>query len=463
MEFVLLAGWTRPLGMWRHAVNPPDGAPMVTLLGRTREGAFGWAIPAALLTALWFAALFVAPRIRGRATLAIGLVAPALFMSTLLPAFPGGTQDVFHNVADARTLWLHRDNPTLVPPEAHTDDRFLPNVFGYRDLPSAYGPLWYALAGIPVAVAGDGLVPNVVGQKALVSVFWMATVALVALSSRAVGRDDATPVVLVGWCPLFLWEFAGNGHNDAAMVFFGACAGVALLRGRYVWVFPALALAVLVKFTLLLVGPVLLVWMLRRQEIPRRVTAGSLALAALIVIAAYVPFWAGRQTLTFLHRPGMTFILSPATLLHTALTGWLSESNASRIAYALTGLAFVAVFGLVVWRARGGPDQAIGSVYDALFAYLVFASWWFWPWYLAWLAPFAAWSGGWRRAGSYAVVTATALFTYLYWWVDPVEGTRRWYELYMLISGLVFAPAALLWAGFAPLRRRGRAGGVRGP
>ena len=383
----------------------------------------------------------------------VGLVAPALFMCTLLPAFPGGTQDIFHNVADARTLWLYGDNPTLVPPEAHAGDRFLPNVFGYRDLQSAYGPLWYALAGIPVAVAGDGLVPNIVGQKALVSAFWLATVALVALTNRALGRDDAAPAVLVGWCPLFLWEFAGNGHNDAVMVFFGACAGAATLRRRYVWVFPALALAVLVKFTLLLVGPVLLVWMLRRPEIPRRTIAAGLALAALIVVVAYVPFWAGRETLTFLHRPGMTFILSPSTLLHAALSEWLPASDASRLAYALTGLVFVVLFGVAVWRARGGRDRAMQSVYDALFVYLVFASWWFWPWYLAWLTPFAVWSGGGRRAGSFAVIVTSALFTYLYWWVDPVDGSRRWYELYALICALVFAPAVLVWAGVVPWRR----------
>src|SRR5205807_367815 len=122
----------------RHRTNPPDGAPMVTILGRTRTGALEFAVPALLLLGLYAAAVWLAPRVRGRPATAVALLAPVLFALTLLPVFPGGTQDIFHNVADGRLLWRYGDNPTLLPPIAHPEDAFYPHLFGYVDLTSAY-------------------------------------------------------------------------------------------------------------------------------------------------------------------------------------------------------------------------------------------------------------------------------------------------------------------------------------
>jgi hypothetical protein len=462
MELVLLAGWLRPLSLWRHQVNPPDGAPMVTILGRTRDGALQFAVPAVLLVVLYALAVRVSLVARGRLAVVVALVAPAVFAATLVPMFPGGTQDIFHNIADGRLLWRYGENPTLVPPIAYPNDGFYPHLFGYVDLPSAYGPLWYALAGIPTTLAGDGLVANLIAQKAMMSVFLIATVALVAWSTRLVqsrtgdgGRvEPATAAVIAGWCPLLLWEAAGNGHNDVFMVFFAAAALVALLRGWWLWVLPLLALSALVKFTTVLLGPVILLWMLRRPEVPRRHIAGGIGIAIVTVAVAYVPFWAGADTFAFLRRPGMTFILSPATLLHGALAGPMGDQAASRWTQLLTGGVFAGLYTLAMWRARGGAVDLLRSGFDALFAYLVFASWWFWPWYLSWLAPLAALLPA--RDGRrpvFVAITGAALLTYCYWWSDPLEGSRQWFIWYGLMSVAVFGVPLMVWLRFQ--RRQG--------
>jgi hypothetical protein len=104
-------------------------------------------------------------------------------------------------------------------------------VWGYIDLPSAYGPLWYLASGIPTALAGDGLISNLVAQKSLVAAFFLGTVLLVAAAARVVAPDRAVfAAVLVGWCPLLLWESAGNGHNDSLMALFLTAAFVAAAR-----------------------------------------------------------------------------------------------------------------------------------------------------------------------------------------------------------------------------------------
>lgn len=454
MEAVLLLGWLRPLSLWRHSVNPPDGTPMVTILGRTRGGALQFAVPAALLIVLYVAAVWLALRAHGRLATAVTLLAPVVFAATLVPVFPGGTQDIFHNVADARLLWRYGENPTVVPPIAHPDDPFYRYLFGYVDLTSAYGPLWYALAGIPTTLAGDGMAANLVAQKAMMALFLVGTVGIVWAAARRAGAHPPAAAVVVGWCPLLLWEFAANGHNDIIMVFFAAGAVAAALRRWWLWVFPLLALSALVKFTTALLGPVLLVWLLRRDDVPRRTLAAGLTLAAAITVAAYVPFWAGTRTFAVLSRPGMTFILSPATLLDGALAGPLGEPAATRLTQAVTALIFLALYALALARAGRRPGSLAASGFDGLLAYLVFASWWFWPWYLSWLAPLAAWRTG-RRVWVFAVITAAGLLSYLYWWADPPERSHEWFVLYVLLTAAMFALPFGLWAGMRNADERG--------
>ncbi|MFN8556331.1 MAG: hypothetical protein U0531_02915 [Dehalococcoidia bacterium] len=467
MEALLLAGWVAPLALWTHQLNPPDGAPMVTFLGRTRAGALRFAVPAMLLCLLYAGAVRLTSRARGRTASVVAVAGAVLFALTLLPMFPGGTQDIFHNVADARLLWRHGVNPLQVPPSAYPDDPFFVHLFGYADLTSAYGPLWYLIAGLPAALAGDGLVANLVAQKALMAAFLLATVVIVGsaagTSSLAPAQRDRTAsgrragfaaaAVLVGWNPLLLWEFAGNGHNDIIMVFFAALAFIAAARGWWRSVFPLLALSALVKFTTLLLGPVLLVWLLRRPDAPRAKIVTGLALAAALTAVAYVPFWAGADTVTFLRRPGMSFILSPATLLHGALTAVMGGAEAARLTQELTGAAFAAAFGVTLLRLGRRTVTLTAAGFDALFGYLVFASWWWWPWYLSWLAPPAAWQAPRRRAWVFALFTTAALLTYCYWWQDPAEGTRAWFALYALIATGVFGLPLALWLSEARAAR----------
>lgn len=430
---------------------------MVVFYGISRAGAIRWAVPAVLLIGLYLGAIWLAGRARGRAATVIALMAPVLFSASLLPAFPGGTQDIFHNVSDARLFWLYGENPTRVPPNAHPEDPFLPVLFGYGGLTSAYGPLWYMLAGLPLPFTGDGVVANAVGQKALSSAFFLGTVALLWLTVR--GRQEHhTPeerqrrgvraAVLAGWCPLLLWEFGVNGHNDALMIFFMAAALLAVCRRWWLWVFPLLALSALIKFTSVLLGPVLLVWLLRRPEAPRRTIAASIAIAALTCLIAYLPFWEGWDTFAVLDRPGMTFINSPAALLQQAMVyRWeIAPERAEPFVYRLTFWAFLFVALLTLWQLamRRAPLAAAG--FDVLFAYLVFASWWFWQWYVSWLVPLVVLLGTGRRTWAFVVMSSAALLSYLLWWSDTPDYSNGWFRNYGITVTFVFAVPLLIWA-----------------
>ena len=94
-----------------------------------------------------------------------------------------------------------------------------------------------------------------------------------------------------------------------------------------------------------------------------------------------------------------------------------------------------------------------------MFGYLVFASWWFWPWYLTWLAPLAAVRAGGRRAWVFVAVTGAALLTYCYWWSDPPERSRLWFIWYGLITAGVFGVPLVMWVSDRRPRPRAMPGG----
>jgi hypothetical protein len=457
IEAVLLLGWLEPLSLWRTPSNLPAGAPMVLILGQDWAGALRFAVPAAALVVLWGAALYSSRRLSGTTATMIAIAFSALFLATLIPMNPAGTQDIYHNVADGRLFWLHGVNPTLIPPQAFPEDAFAPHVWGYADLPSAYGPAWYELTGIPTLLAGDGLIGNLVAQKILVAAFWLGTVVAVAITARTIAPDRAVAaVVLLGWSPLFVWELAGNGHNDSVMAFFLAVALLAAARRAYLWVLPALALSVLVKYTTALVVPVALIWLLRRPDVPPRQVLWSAAIAVALTLVVFAPMEAGWDTVAGLRRPGMTFILSPATLAHGALVAWLTDDTASRLVRLVTGVLFLAGYVWVLATTRGDARDLAARCFDALVLYLLLASWWFWPWYLTWLGPPAVLARGMARPAAFALFAAGALFTYLYWWPDPVWRSPRWFVAYGAIAAGVFAVPAAVWLAGLLRERRGR-------
>jgi len=185
--------------------------------------------------------------------------------------------------------------------------------------------------------------------------------------------------------------------------------------------------------------------------------AAGLTVAVLLTALIFAPMYAGWETFAALRRPGMTFILSPATLLHGILAGRLTEADASRLARGLTGAGFVALYLPMVLRTRGDVRDLAARGFDVLFAYLLLASWWFWPWYLTWLAPAAAVSRGWSRPVAFAACAGAALLTYIYWWPDPVWRSTRWLAAYGAITVGVFLVPAAIWAMGFTRRPPGRA------
>src|SRR5439155_4687080 len=92
-------------------------------------------------------------------------------------------------------------------------------------------------------------------------------------------------ILFYAWHPLPVWEIAGSGHVEAAVVAFVALALAATLGGRRAWSGAALAAATLVKFFPLVLVPAL--WRPSKSNLGDwRWPAGFAA----VIVAAYLPY-----------------------------------------------------------------------------------------------------------------------------------------------------------------------------
>jgi alpha-1,6-mannosyltransferase len=266
-----------------------------------------------------------------------------------------------------------------------------------------YGPLWQIISLVPTALAGESLLRGLLAFKVLgLLAFVSCSLVIWQLLTRLCPPHAPSGTLLFAWNPLLQFELVGNGHNDVVMILFVLLAVWALIAERRLLVLPLLSLAIVTKLLAVALGPVVLYGLLRGQ-LPLRdkliAIFGGGALAVVLAIGLYAPFWAGLDTFYFLSR-GNWFTASPPTMLREVLRQWYPFEDAGRIAATLVGLtyaAFVVIRLALLWRQdrQAEPtDQSwlpwIEAAYDMTFVYLAFLTLWWQPWYLVWLVALAA-------------------------------------------------------------------------
>jgi hypothetical protein len=457
LELVLLVGVLNPLALWRVPDVVAASRPLAQVLGHEWTGAVRFVGPALLASVLFATAVYLAETQTGRGTRTLVLAMTALYSFSLLPMNPVGAQDIYHNIADARTLWLYRDNPLVLPPAAYPDDPLAARVPAWQSTPSLYGPVWYLLAGVVTAIAGDGLRANVLGHKVLTALFLFVVTAMVMrLTDRlepGAGMGTAAGV-LVGWNPLLQFETAGNAHNDVVMVALALGAVWAVSQRRWWSVFPLLALAAVTKYVLVVLAPVLLVWLLTRCTVPRAAVLGSLLLGAAIGAGAMMPFMIGVDLLDAFWREGCFVSASPAALLHALLGRVMPGDGLQRLTLVRTVLwpmGAAAFLAMLRRLARAHAEATMASVcFWVIALVLVLGLSWFGPWYLMLAVPFAALRPGSRAAWMAVAWSAGALLLYVPdSWLPSLDPLARQVSL----DATAFGPPLLVALGYGRVRR----------
>lgn|GEM_PF-4591104 len=331
----------------------------------------------------------------------------AIASAAMLPAMPLTSPDAVHFAADVRTFWLHGKWPadfSGVP--GKIDDPVAREVRVFRNQPSGYGPLAYAIGGAPIPFVGDGFKANLLGQKVMGGIFLTLTAAATGLVAKRLGQKPAFVAGIVGLNPMMLWQFPGDGHNDAMMAFFGVVAlGLVMqpswkLRGAGVLAWLAAALC---KYALVLGSPVVAAWWWPRWRNPLAfLTAAGGGFVLLLYTMGVGPVENGA-----LGPAGAIIETSPWHWLQTWFdTGPTGNDRIVVSSYVL----FLFVLGLTMMfhrlETRTDLAAAVGLVMT-LFLYLCSPG--YHPWYIIWCLPFAALSNS-RWLITFAVAFSLAAF-----------------------------------------------------
>jgi hypothetical protein len=189
---------------------------------------------------------------------------------------------------------IHGLNPYDVAPSARPDDVSYPLVGQqWRDTTTVYGPLFTLASEAVALVAGQSAAAAGLLFKALAGLSMVGVVLIVArMAPRA-----AFAAAFVGWNPVVAMQAAGSGHNDAIAGFALVLAVAFLSTRREAAGAVAAVAAALVKWTALVVAPLVAFQALARRDW-RRLGTFAVVGTALVVLATlrYGLDWLGTLT-----------------------------------------------------------------------------------------------------------------------------------------------------------------------
>jgi hypothetical protein len=302
------------------------------------------------------------------------VIAVIVLHAVLLLSPPLQLTDLFNYLGYARLGALHHLNPyTHVIANERHDPVWAATT--WHNLHSPYGPA-FTLLTYPL-----GLLPLPAAYWVLKTATVLASlgfIALVARCARQLGHDPRFAVLFVALNPIFLIYELGGFHNDIFMLVPAMAAISLLLDGRDRRSGAALALAIAVKFTAVLLLPFLLLAARPARRRVRLVT--GLAAAAVPLIAGSIAAFG----LTIPNLSDQTSLLTNFSIPN--LVGVvLGQGGGTPTLVRLATVALVAVVAVLIWR-RGEWLTSAGWSTLALVCSLA----WLVPWYIVWVLPLAA-------------------------------------------------------------------------
>jgi hypothetical protein len=354
----------------------------------------------------WFSLLVVAMLLAyGLALLCVRAVGARVVIAcvlvlhaVLLLSPPLQLEDVFNYLGYARLGALHGLNPyTHVMAQAALDPVYL--LTTWHRLQSPYGPLFtatYPVALLPLPVAYWVLkVATVLGSLGLLALCWRC--------AQALGRDPRVVVAFVALNPIYLIYALGGFHNDVFMLDAALGSVLLALRGRDRAAGGALALAIAIKFTAVLLLPFLLIGISPARRRLRLLS--GIGLAAIPLIALSLALF-GFSLPNLSTQSSLLTAFSVPNLLGDAI-------GAGGGATWLLHLADAAVVLVVAWLVARRRDWLSGAGWATLALLLSLA--WLVPWYVLWVLPLAALARSTRLRAAALAMTVFLVLTFVPW------------------------------------------------
>jgi hypothetical protein len=184
----------------------------------------------------------------------------------------------------------------------------------------------------------------------------------------------------------------------------------------------------------------------RRAALPRLLLGG--AIAAVLTVVIYVPFWDGLQTFHWTLAEGDKSITSTALLVQIFITQPLFGDVSGSLSRLLMRAVFLIPYAIVLLGVRPPLRRLEAGCYQALFVYVFIAAAWFRPWYLLWIVAV----GALLPSGWFLALTLTISFCGMF--PDITEQYRNFVpwlagdltRLYVAPIAVAFLAPALVWA-----------------
>lgn len=342
---------------------------------------------------LYFVGLRAVHRTSSKTAWMIVIGGTLTFIGAFLFMAPLDARDIYDNIFHGRILGVYGANPFRDLISSFPHDPFFKFPW-WKNSPSAYGPLWEALAGVTARLAGDGIVANILAFKILPGIFHLMSIAVVVLFLRRVEPQRAlSGALLLGWNPVLLYETWGNGHNDIAMMFWVLLAALLISKKQYSLGTLSLVAGTLIKFIpVLLIPAAMLIGYHSLENLKSRfwfIVKTSLV-SAFLIMMVYVPFWNGIETFS-IGRRMLMFTTSAPTVIYKILQPALGWSEAARLV-SLGALTLLAVFTLILTlrvQKQESTKDFLQTAFHILAFYLLVACLWFQQWYGVWLISLA--------------------------------------------------------------------------
>jgi hypothetical protein len=315
-------------------------------------------------------------RMTGSARWAIGLVALLNLIVFAGPILI--STDVFSYIAYVRMGVVHGINPYTHGPVAIVGDPVFRYVgHDWLRVATAYGPL-YTLITYPLGLLG--VVGALWGMKLYALLASAVTLVLVWRVARRRGHDQVFALLAVGANPLYVIYGLGGAHNDLIMLALMMAAVAFTLSGRDAAAGAAVVAGALVKATVAVLLPFMI--LARRRS---AAVYGALAALALGALAGYAVFGIhGIDVVSALNRDS-AFVSTdsfPNELAHL-----FGKPGVFPVDHDLLKAALVLIVLHLLWRTWRGYDWVAASGW-ALLAIAV-TSTWLLAWYTLWPLPLA--------------------------------------------------------------------------
>jgi alpha-1,6-mannosyltransferase len=371
---------------------------------------------------------------------------PVLFALALLAMYPPTAMDMFHYQAMGRIAWVFHENPLTTAQGA------LPYPIGmsWSDTPSVYGPIWSLIVWPVSRLPGDHYIAGLLAFKGMAAVSYLGCTYLIwSIVRRTRPGEELLAVVLFAWNPFIVMRVLGNGHNDLWMMLFALLAFERAERRSWTTSLVCLSLSVLVKYTTVLLGPLLLLYIWTHAGGSRSERAlligGALLISLAIAAVTYAPFWAGADTFNAL-REQSRMITSTPVLLEVWFSERMDPDSASRYARWIPALVFIVLYIPLLWQSRRSFDHLVVHAFTVLFLYLLLAAAWYRPWYMLWPVAFAALRPRSWLALTLLAITAGGSFPDI---VEQFRGYWPWLATYARAVAapilVAFLPALVVW------------------